>query len=62
MNGNEYVGEWRNDLKEGKGQFFYRDRGMVYEGEWVKGVAQCGVIGPIDEQGPATNPIPLPNV
>lgn len=63
-NGNEYAGEWLNGLKEGAGHFFYRDRDMVYEGEWVKGIPQCGVFGPIDKdvQSSTARPIPVPKV
>ncbi|SPQ94933.1 MORN repeat-containing protein 3 [Plasmodiophora brassicae] len=63
-NGNEYAGEWLNGLKEGAGHFFYRDRDMVYEGEWVKGIPQCGVFGPIDKdvQSSTARPIPVPKL
>jgi len=30
-----YVGEWKNNLKEGEGTYFYND-GTIYEGSWKK--------------------------
>lgn len=58
-NGHEYLGEWRHGVKEGKGQYFYHDRGMVYEGEWVNDVAQCGAFSAIDDADDAAVRLPV---
>ena len=36
-NGDKYVGEWDNDLKNGHGIFTYRDSGSSYVGEFKDG-------------------------
>lgn len=40
-NGDIYVGEWANDMKNGRGKFYYA-KGAVYEGTWQEDVARCG--------------------
>uniref|UniRef100_A0A0A9VYX7 MORN repeat-containing protein 3 n=2 Tax=Lygus hesperus TaxID=30085 RepID=A0A0A9VYX7_LYGHE len=35
-----YVGEWKNDGKEGHGSFKTRSGKVLYEGEWVNGKAE----------------------
>jgi len=37
--GYSYEGEWRDNMKHGKGKFFFAD-GKVYEGEFVAGKKQ----------------------
>jgi len=34
-NGHVYDGEWKEDMKHGKGKMIYKN-GNVYEGEWYK--------------------------
>ncbi|KAI9199341.1 uncharacterized protein BJ171DRAFT_631830 [Polychytrium aggregatum] len=34
INGDQYLGEWKGNLKHGNGTYFYRKNGSVYEGEW----------------------------
>ncbi|CAH0701618.1 unnamed protein product [Spodoptera exigua] len=34
--GDKYIGDWKNDVKEGKGRFLTAG-GKLYEGDWVKG-------------------------
>ena len=29
-----YIGEWKNDMKHGKGKFLYSN-GDIYDGEWI---------------------------
>jgi hypothetical protein len=36
--GNEYDGQWKNGLPDGKGSFKSRDKRTVYEGFWTKGL------------------------
>jgi len=31
---NQYIGEWHNNKKEGKGIYKWVDKGEIYEGEW----------------------------
>ncbi|KAI8799720.1 hypothetical protein BJ742DRAFT_117712 [Cladochytrium replicatum] len=35
--GNEYSGDWKENVKEGWGRMFWRDRHEEYEGEWKEG-------------------------
>ncbi|KND04473.1 uncharacterized protein SPPG_00200 [Spizellomyces punctatus DAOM BR117] len=35
-NGDRYVGEWKDGLKEGNGTYCYASTGAVYEGEWAR--------------------------
>ncbi len=37
-NGDEYSGEWREGLKEGKGEFKYKYSSDSYLGDWVRNV------------------------
>nr|XP_033503598.1 MORN repeat-containing protein 3 [Epinephelus lanceolatus] len=43
-NGNWYEGSWRDGKKNGNGKFYYSDKGQLYEGFWVDGVAKCGTL------------------
>jgi len=42
-NGDRYEGDWLEDKKEGRGRYFYSSTNKVYVGEWVDGIAKCGV-------------------
>ncbi|BFY99184.1 hypothetical protein BsWGS_02224 [Bradybaena similaris] len=37
VDGNEYTGEWLDNLKHGKGTFRWKDTNKVYDGDWKKG-------------------------
>ncbi|XP_056147014.1 MORN repeat-containing protein 3 [Lampris incognitus] len=43
-NNNRYEGSWKNGVKNGNGKFYYTDKGQLYEGIWVDGVAKCGTL------------------
>ncbi|XP_068430646.1 MORN repeat-containing protein 3 [Clinocottus analis] len=43
-NGNWYEGSWRDGKKHGNGKFYYPDKGQIYEGFWIDGVAKCGTL------------------
>ncbi|TNN73774.1 MORN repeat-containing protein 3 [Liparis tanakae] len=43
-NGNWYEGSWRDGKKNGTGKFYYPDKGQIYEGIWMDGVAKCGTL------------------
>lgn len=34
MNGDEYTGEWENNMKHGRGKYIFQKSGEFYEGEW----------------------------
>ncbi|KAM9841543.1 MORN repeat-containing protein 3 [Aulostomus maculatus] len=60
-NGNWYEGSWRDGKKNGNGKFFYADKGQLYKGFWVDGVAKCGTVsdfGRDDAPTPTKYPIP----
>ena len=40
-NGNIFEGEWANDMKNGRGLYWYA-KGAVYEGIWQEDIAKCG--------------------
>lgn len=64
-NGNRYVGTWRDGKKNGHGKFFYLDRGQLYEGFWVDGVAKCGTLSDFEREAvpnPTMYPFPKVNV
>ena len=35
INGNRYVGDWKNGIIEGKGKMIFSN-GVTYEGQWLK--------------------------
>uniref|UniRef100_D6RGA7 MORN repeat-containing protein 3 n=1 Tax=Mus musculus TaxID=10090 RepID=D6RGA7_MOUSE len=37
VNGDHYVGEWKGNLKHGKGTQVWKKSGAVYEGDWKFG-------------------------
>ncbi|KAI7793500.1 MORN repeat-containing protein 3 [Triplophysa rosa] len=62
-NGNRYVGMWRDGKKNGRGKFLYLDRGQLYEGFWVDGVAKCGTLTDSErEAAPSPTIYPIPKV
>jgi hypothetical protein len=44
VNGNRYEGMWVKGEKEGPGKFYYRDKKVIFTGEWNGGIAKCGVL------------------
>ena len=36
-NGDKYIGEWKNDLKDGKGKMIYKDN-SEFDGEWKENI------------------------
>ncbi len=60
--GDVYRGEWAEDLKNGSGTYYYRERRKRYDGIWVNDVAKCGVFGDLDQQAFSTEPFPIPKV
>ena len=34
-NGEYYIGQWKKDLKNGKGTLYYPNGNIQYEGDWV---------------------------
>jgi len=62
-NGNRYEGSWSNGVKSGAGQFFYVDKGQVYEGMWVDDLAKCGQMKDWNrESAPDATQFPIPPV
>ncbi|XP_019937150.2 MORN repeat-containing protein 3-like isoform X2 [Paralichthys olivaceus] len=60
-NGNWYEGDWQDGKKNGNGKFCYPDKGRIYKGFWVDGVAKCGTLsyfGKDDAPTPTNHPIP----
>lgn len=49
-NGDVYVGNFKEDKKEGPGRYIYRETRKVYEGEWEKDTARCGEFRPITKE------------
>lgn len=37
VNGDEYTGEWLNNLKHGKGTYQWKHNSAIYDGDWAKG-------------------------
>ena len=60
--GDVYRGEWADDMKNGSGTYYYRERRKRYDGVWVDDVAKCGVFGDLDPQAFSTEPFPIPKV
>ncbi|XP_016415839.1 MORN repeat-containing protein 3-like [Sinocyclocheilus rhinocerous] len=61
-NGNRFVGTWSVGQKNGHGKFYYLDRGQLYEGFWVDGVAKCGTAFDFGREAavkPTVYPIPM---
>ncbi|CAJ1061518.1 hypothetical protein LDENG_00057720 [Xyrichtys novacula] len=63
LNGNWYEGTWKNGLKNGNGKFYHSDKGQLYEGFWVDGVAKCGTLSDFGrDDAPAPTRYPIPQV
>ncbi|XP_023601849.1 MORN repeat-containing protein 3 [Myotis lucifugus] len=37
VNGDRYVGEWKDNMKHGKGTQIWKKKGAIYEGDWKFG-------------------------
>ncbi|WAR03390.1 MORN3-like protein [Mya arenaria] len=37
VNGDQYTGEWLNNLKDGKGTYKWKESACIYDGDWKKG-------------------------
>ncbi|XP_030623967.1 MORN repeat-containing protein 3 [Chanos chanos] len=62
-NENRYEGSWKDGKKNGHGKFFYLDKGQLYEGLWVDGVAKCGTVSDFGrEEAPTPTTYPIPQV
>lgn len=48
-NGDSFEGGWQLGKKHGPGRFIYLSKGRMYEGEWVDGVAKCGVLAELPQ-------------
>lgn len=58
------MGTWSDGQKNGHGKFFYLDRGQLYEGFWVDGIAKCGTMLDFGREAavrPTVYPIPKVN-
>ena len=36
-NGNYYIGQWKNSLRNGKGTMYYSNGKIKHEGDWING-------------------------
>ncbi|XP_042364659.1 MORN repeat-containing protein 3 [Plectropomus leopardus] len=62
-NGNWYEGTWRDGKKNGNGKFYYSDKGKLYEGFWVDGVAKCGTLSDFGrDEAPTPTKYPIPQL
>ena len=62
-NENRYEGNWKYGKKNGHGKFFYLDKGQLYEGFWVDGVAKCGTVSDFGrDEAPTPTIYPIPKV
>ncbi|XP_054469054.1 MORN repeat-containing protein 3 [Anoplopoma fimbria] len=62
-NGNWYEGAWRDGKKNGIGKFYYSDKGQIYEGFWVAGVAKCGTLSDFGRnEAPTPTKYPIPQI
>ena len=50
VDGDRFEGTFANDKREGKGVFFYRDKGSIYEGLWHDDEAICGTYKKLPEK------------
>ncbi|XP_075034232.1 MORN repeat-containing protein 3 isoform X1 [Mixophyes fleayi] len=60
-NENRYEGFWKGGKKHGPGQFYYLDKGQLYDGIWVEDIPKCGTIvdfGRAEASSPTKYPIP----
>ncbi|XP_029300105.1 MORN repeat-containing protein 3 [Cottoperca gobio] len=62
-NGNWYEGTWGDGKKNGNGKFYYPDKGKLYEGFWVDGVAKCGTLSDFGRnEAPTPTKYPIPKL
>lgn len=62
-NSNRYEGLWKDGLKNGEGKFIYLDKGQVYTGTWLDGIAKCGYMEDFGRDGAPNPPVyPIPKV
>ncbi|XP_059213298.1 MORN repeat-containing protein 3 isoform X2 [Centropristis striata] len=62
-NGNWYKGSWRDGKKNGNGKFYYSEKGQLYEGFWVDGVAKCGTLSDFGRnEAPTLTKYPIPQI
>lgn len=62
-NGSWYEGTWKDGKKNGNGKFYYPDKGQLYEGFWVNGVAKCGTLVDFGrDEAPTPTKYPIPKV
>ncbi|MEN2499463.1 MAG: hypothetical protein MHMPM18_003674 [Marteilia pararefringens] len=43
-NGDTFRGKFADNKKNGRGEFIFKNDGMIYEGFWSKDVAQEGIV------------------
>ncbi|XP_029371075.1 MORN repeat-containing protein 3 isoform X1 [Echeneis naucrates] len=62
-NGDWYEGNWQDGKRSGNGKYYYSDKGQLYEGFWVNGVAKCGTLSDFGrEEAPSPTMYPIPQV
>nr|XP_043868960.1 MORN repeat-containing protein 3 isoform X2 [Solea senegalensis] len=62
-NGNWYEGAWQYGKRNGDGKFYYSDKGQLYKGLWVDGVAKCGTLTDCGrDNAPMPTKYPIPKV
>ncbi|KAL4660387.1 MORN repeat-containing protein 3 [Arapaima gigas] len=62
-NDNRYEGGWKEGKKHGPGKFYFLDKGQLYEGMWIKGIAKCGIVTDFRrEEASSPTMYPLPKV
>uniref|UniRef100_A0A3P8UNE4 MORN repeat-containing protein 3 n=2 Tax=Cynoglossus semilaevis TaxID=244447 RepID=A0A3P8UNE4_CYNSE len=62
-NGNWYEGTWKDGKKNGEGKFYYCDKGQLYQGFWVDGVAKCGTLTDCErDKAPTPTKYPIPKL
>ncbi|XP_034566206.1 MORN repeat-containing protein 3 [Notolabrus celidotus] len=63
VNGNWHEGTWKDGKKNGTGKLYYCDRGQLYDGFWVDGVAKCGTLSDFGRnEAPTPTKYPIPQV
>ncbi|KAI9093743.1 hypothetical protein DFS34DRAFT_256569 [Phlyctochytrium arcticum] len=66
INKDQYLGEWKDGLKHGKGIYTYAQTGAVYEGEWVKdlrnGLGTYSLPKPIEQRKTSSKQPVLPSL
>ncbi|XP_060931606.1 MORN repeat-containing protein 3 [Limanda limanda] len=62
-NGNWYEGAWQDGKKNGNGKFNHSDKGQLYEGFWVDGVAKCGTLSDLErDETPTPSKCQIPQI